>query len=475
MHAPALLPRARSFDFAQDHPEPVEGVSFVEGHRSTRYHEGFMPVAHDALIQPTTSVRGALRVPGDKSISHRYALLAAIAEGSSTIANYAPGADCASTLACMAALGAAISRRSAPGAASTIAIDGRGARGLQAPPTALDCGNSGSTMRMLSGILAAQPFESVLFGDGSLSRRPMRRVMAPLAQMGAHLSAGPGERPPLTIRGGSLHGIRFTPEVPSAQVKSAVLLAGIHARGATTVVESSSTRDHTERAIAAFGGHVDVTDLQVTVTGGQRLIGQTLRVPGDLSSAAFPLIAAAAMPGSEVRIEHVGLNPSRAGLLALLRRLGADVDVAMTEEWHGEPVGHVVVRAGDPTSVAILPSEVPGLIDELPVLAAWATFGGEISVTGAGELRVKESDRITSLVEGLRALGADADELPDGFHVRGGRRLTGGTANARHDHRLAMAFAVAALGATGPSVIEGADVVQVSYPGFFEDLERLRT
>jgi 3-phosphoshikimate 1-carboxyvinyltransferase len=330
-------------------------------------------------------------------------------------------------------------------------------------------------MRMLSGVLAAQPFDSVLEGDASLSRRPMRRIMAPLAQMGARLSATAGDRPPLTVHGASLQGIRFATEVPSAQVKSAVLLAGIQANGRTTVVESASTRDHTERAIVAFGGRVEIAGLEVSVSGGQRLHGQTLRVPGDLSSAAFLLIAAAAMPGSEVRIDEVGLNPTRAGLLPLLRRLGATVDIVTTDEWHGEPVGHVIVRAGDPVSVQIHPSEVPGLIDELPVLAAWATFGGELSVTGAGELRVKESDRITSLVEGLRALGADADELPDGFHVRGGARLTGGSANARHDHRLAMAFAVAALGASGPSVIEGADAVQVSYPSFFQDLERLRT
>lgn len=436
-----------------------------------------MRAAHDVLIQPTTAVRGTLRVPGDKSISHRYALLAAVAAGRSTIANYAPGADCASTLACVSSLGALVRsapRQTADGQGPTVSIDGAGVAGLHAPAHPLDCGNSGSTMRMLSGVLAAHHFQSVLIGDHSLSKRPMRRVMAPLAQMGATLLAGPDDRPPLTIWGGALHGIRFTTEVPSAQVKSAVLFAGLRANGATTVVEASSTRDHTERAIVAFGGEVRMEGLEVSVSGGQHLEGRALRVPGDISSAAFPLIAAAAIPGSEVRIDEVGLNPSRTGLVAMLRRLGAAVDVAVTDERQGEPVGHIIVRAGDPVSVEILPSEVPGLIDELPVLAAWATFGGELSVTGASELRVKESDRITALVEGLRALGADADELADGFHVRGGTRLTGGTANARHDHRLAMAFAIAALGATGPSVIEGADVVDVSYPGFFDDLERLR-
>lgn len=433
-----------------------------------------MRMALDVLIQPTRAVRGTLRVPGDKSISHRYGLFAAIAEGPSQIANYAPGADCASTLSCVAALGAAVSTGPAPDGEPPL-VHVRGAGGLRPAAGPLDCGNSGSTMRMLSGILAAQPFSSVLVGDASLSRRPMRRIMAPLTEMGARFSASEGDRPPFTVQGGPLRAIRFATEVPSAQVKSAVLLAGIHADGRTTVVESAATRDHTERAIVAFGGRVDVSGLEVSVDGGQRLSGQRLRVPGDLSSAAFLLIAAAAMPGSEVRIDDVGLNPTRAGLLPLLRRLGAMVEVVPTDEWHGEPVGHVIVRAGDPACVVIAPDEVPGLIDELPALAAWATFGGELSVTGAGELRVKESDRITALVDGLRALGAEADELSDGFHVRGGTRLTGGSAHARHDHRLAMAFAVAALGASGPSVIEGADVVQVSYPGFFQDLERLRT
>lgn len=435
-----------------------------------------MRMAHDVLIQPTRAVRGTLRVPGDKSISHRYGLLAALADGASTIANYAPGADCASTLSCVAALGASVTRSPDPSDEEPlVVVHGVSASGFRQPAAPLDCGNSGSTMRMLTGVLAAQPVACTLEGDASLSRRPMRRIMAPLTRMGAELHASEGDRPPLRVRGAALRGILFATEVPSAQVKSAVLLAGMQATGRTTVVESAATRDHTERAIVAFGGRVDVSGLTVSVDGGQRLSGQTLRVPGDLSSAAFPLIAAAAMSGSEVRIDDVGLNPTRSGLLPLLRRLGASVDVTVTDEWHGEPVGSVVVRAGGPVCVEIHPSEVPGLIDELPVLAAWATFGGELSVTGASELRVKESDRISSLVDGLRALGADADEWPDGFHIRGGARLTGGSADAKHDHRLAMAFAVAALGASGPSVIEGADVVQVSYPGFFHDLERLRT
>ncbi len=434
-----------------------------------------MRVADRITVSPTHAVTGTLRVPGDKSISHRYALLAAIAEGPSSIANYAPGADCASTLACLAALGAIVSRTPAPheGDPPVVTIQGRGLHGLQAPPGPLDCGNSGSTMRMLGGVIAAHPFASTLIGDASLSRRPMRRIIGPLTQMGATVTAGPGDRPPVVIQGGPLIGINFTPDTPSAQVKSAVLLAGLQARGDTRVVEPASTRDHTERALAAFGATVMIDGRAITLRGGQPLTGRGLRVPGDLSSAAFLAVAASALTGSDVTITDVGLNPSRAGLLDLLRRFGAEVEATIEQQWNGEPVGRLRVRHGVMRDLVITPGEVPEVIDELPVLATLGTFGGSVTVSGAGELRVKESDRIAELVAGLRAMGADADERPDGFQVRAGTRLRGGTVHANHDHRLAMAFAVAALGAAGPTVIEGADAVAVSYPGFFEDLERL--
>ena len=451
-----------------------------------------MRVADRVAVSPALRVAGALRVPGDKSISHRFALLAAIADGRSTIANYAPGADCASTLACVAALGAIVSRRPARDEAEPplVTIEGRGLGGLRAATGPLDCGNSGSTMRMLSGVLAAHPFLSTLMGDASLSRRPMRRVIGPLAQMGAEVTAGPGDRPPLAIRGGHLQGIHFTPETPSAQVKSAVLLAGVQASGETVVTEPAATRDHTERALQTFGAVVAIdpstrssqaapdsnslrAGWRIRVKGGQRLTGCEMRVPGDISSAAFLAVAAAALPGSDVTITHVGLNPSRAALLDVLKRFGADVDITIDEEWNGEPVGRVRIRHGVTRDLVIAPDEVPEVIDELPVLATLGTFGGSVTVSGAGELRVKESDRIAELVAGLRAMGADADERPDGFQVRRGARLTGGTVHARHDHRLAMAFAIAALGATGPTQIEGADAVAVSYPSFFEDLGRL--
>jgi 3-phosphoshikimate 1-carboxyvinyltransferase len=422
------------------------------------------------VIAPAATVRGRLQVPGDKSISHRYAILAALADGTTTISNYAPGADCQSTLACLAALGVSV-ERSTPG---LVTVAGRGLGGLIAPTTPLDCGNSGTTMRLLSGVLAAHPFRATLCGDASLSRRPMRRVMAPLTEMGARFDAATGDRPPFDVHGGQLHAVDFQPDVPSAQVKSAVLLAGLHVAGTTSVIEPAATRDHTERALEAFGAPPTLDGRRVSVTGGRRLRGRDLRVPGDISSAAFPAVAAAALAGSDVTIDGVGLNPSRAAILDLLRRFGADVDAQVTDRGAGEPVGHIRVRHGRLEPVEIEPAEVPELIDELPVLAALATFGGGLKVSGAGELRVKESDRISALVGGLRAMGADAHERPDGFTIRGTRRLAGGAVDAHGDHRLAMAFAIAALGATGPTTIAGAEVVAVSYPGFFGDLDSLR-
>lgn len=442
-----------------------------------------MRVADRVTVSPALTVSGGLRVPGDKSISHRYALLAAIADGRSTIAHYAPGADCASTLACISALGAIVSRTPAnrDHEPPLVTIEGRGVRGLRAPSADLDCGNSGSTMRMLAGVVAAHPFLSTLIGDASLSRRPMRRIIGPLSDMGAVITAAPGDRPPVGIQGAALAGIHFTPDTPSAQVKSAVLLAGLQATGETSVLEPASTRDHTERALAAFGAAITVGSPSTSLTpgrrivlqGGQRLAGCALTVPGDISSAAFMAVAAAAMPGSDVSISHVGLNPSRSALLQLLKRFGAEIDVTIEDEWNGEPVGRLRIRHGRMTDLVITPDEVPEVIDELPVLATLGTFGGSVTVSGAGELRVKESDRIAELVAGLRAMGADADERTDGFQVRAGTRLTGGTVHAKHDHRLAMAFAIAALGASGPTHIDGADAVAVSYPGFFEDLDRL--
>jgi 3-phosphoshikimate 1-carboxyvinyltransferase len=433
-----------------------------------------MTVARATEVRPARALRGALEVPSDKSISHRYALLSALASGVTTIDRYSTGADCLSTLACLEGLGIAITRQETPDGLR-VRVNGGGGR-FDAPSGDVDCGNSGTTMRLLAGILAGAPFTARLVGDQSLSGRPMRRVIAPLTAMGAQIASAEGGRPPLVVTGGPLRGITHTPEVPSAQIKSAVLLAGLRASGSTTIVETEPTRDHTERALAAFGAPVDQSVAgRLTVQGGTPLTGgMALRVPGDPSACAFLGVAATGLPGSAVEIRNVGLNPTRTALFDVLRRAGAEVQVTADAEWHGEPVGTVRITAGTLGEVVITPAEVPLLIDELPALAALATFGGACTVRGAAELRVKESDRISALIGGLRALGADADEFPDGFAVRGSRRLTGGTVDAHHDHRLAMAFAVAALGATGTTAILGAEVAAVSFPRFFATLDGLR-
>jgi len=435
-------------------------------------YSGGMPLLAATTVRPARRVCGRVQPPGDKSISHRYALLAALADGPSTFGRFAPGADCASTLRCLAALGVQVTDARAQDGTRTVCVVGRGRGGFRSPAGPLDAGNSGTTMRLLAGLLAAHPLIVTLTGDESLRRRPMRRVIEPLTLMGARIESHDG-RAPLTIHGGALRAIDYAPAVPSAQVKTAVLLAGLLAEGRTSVTEPAPTRDHTERALPAFGVAIEQAGHTVALQGGQRLHPAALDVPGDLSSAAFWMVAAAALPGSDVEIEDVGLNPSRTAFLPVLERFGARVDHQIQRTAGREPVGWVRVRGDRLRPVTIAPDEVPALIDELPALAALAACGGELEVHGAAELRVKESDRIAALTAGLRALGAETVEYPDGFQVRGGA-LRGGTADAAGDHRLAMAFAVAALAASGPSVIAGADAVAVSYPGFFETLDRLR-
>jgi 3-phosphoshikimate 1-carboxyvinyltransferase len=429
-----------------------------------------------AELMPARRVKGRVRLAGDKSISHRYAMLAAIADGRSTIERYSSGADCLTTLKCLRQLGVELEVTHADDETRTVHVTGRGLRGLQRPDAhtnaALDAENSGTTIRLLSGVLAAQLFSTTITGDASLRKRPMSRVTEPLEKMGAVITSANGF-PPLTIRGSTLHGISYHTPVPSAQIKSAILLAGLHAEGTTTVSETVQSRNHTELAFRAFGAQVTVEGTSVSVKGGQRLTGGRFVVPGDISSAAFWLAAAAGLPDSEVEIENVGLNPTRTALLDVLRRAGANVETSIEREAGGEPSGRVRVRYGTPRPLTLTADEVPQLIDEIPALAAWAVNGGELHVTGASELRVKESDRITALVRGFRALGADVEEFSDGFHVRGTRQLAGGQADAVGDHRLAMAFAIAALGARGPSTIFGFDSVGISYPEFFATLGRL--
>jgi len=432
------------------------------------------PITGFAAVPRVSRVTGRLRVPGDKSISHRYAMLAAIADGESRLTGYAPGADCAATLACMEALGARVTRHDG---ADTIVIAGLGRRGLRAPAGPLDAANSGTSMRLLSGLLAAHPFTSVIGGDASLSRRPMRRVIDPLTRMGATIESHDG-RPPLTIRGAGLRAITYAPEVPSAQVKSAVLLAGLHADGRTAVKEPTPTRDHTERALEAFGGHAFRDGDLVGVDGGQRLRAITAAVPGDISSALFWLALAGGTPDSDLVIEGVGLNPSRTAVFDVLRRAGVRLDFPDLPPGgrgdRGEPSGSIRVRHGSPASFEITPPEVPLMIDEIPGLAAMAAMqaGVTMTVRGARELRVKESDRITMLARGFAGLGIRVDEYEDGFTIHGGPPA-GGEADAAGDHRLAMAFAIAGSRARGPVHIAGADAVAVSYPGFFDELERI--
>ena len=411
---------------------------------------------------------GRVTVPGDKSISHRYALLAALARGRSRIQGLAPGQDVRSTLFCLEPLGARISfarGHETDGVAGPDTLEIEGFGGFSAPDRVLDAGNSGTTMRLLAGALAGHAFRATIAGDASLSARPMERVAAPLRLMGATVETLAGHAP-LTIQGGALHAIDYLSPVASAQVKSAVLLAGLFAGGRTSVTEPAPTRDHTERALRAFGATVESRPGFAALEGGQHLQPASLAVPGDPSSAAAWAAAAASVPGSSIVIDGVGLNPGRLGFVSALSRAGAGVTVDGRADGEGEPVGSIRVEYGDPAFLEILPVEVPSLIDELPVLAAMAARRAGMRVTGAAELRVKESDRIAQVVAGLRAFGAEAEELPDGFEI-GPSRLGAADVDAHLDHRLAMAFAIAGLGAPRTR-IAGASIVDVSYPGFLE-------
>lgn len=420
------------------------------------------------IIRPAKNVLGALRLPGDKSISHRYAMLSALAEGTTRLANYSTGADCATTLECLRQLGCVV--RNGQGEGGTLEIEGR-ERWAQ-PAASLDCGNSGSTMRMISGFLAGHDFACDLHGDSSLSRRPMGRVTTPLRMMGAEISASAGERPPLHIRGGRLTAIEYQSPVASAQVKSAVLFAGLLAGGETSVEEPYRTRDHSEQALRAFGVELTRRRNRVTLRGGQKLHAIDAVVPGDISSAAFFLCAAALFPESNLVIENLLLNPTRAALLDVLKILGARISVINLEEHHGELVGTVKIEYGALKGTTISGGQSVALIDELPVLAAIAPYTRDgIEIQDAKELRVKESDRIALVAKNLRAMGADCEEREDGLKVPGGQKLHGAEIDSGHDHRIAMAFAVTALHATGETKIHGAEVAGVSFPGFFEMLE----
>ncbi len=422
----------------------------------------------DLTVVPAGALRGEVRVGGDKSISHRAALLGALAAGETTIANFLPSADCLSTLSCLRALGVEVHREG-----TTVTVAGCGGR-LRPPSQTLDAGNSGTTMRLLAGLLAGQPFTAEVTGDESLRRRPMDRVAEPLRRMGAQVEVlGDGRYPPLRITGGPLRAITYRLPVPSAQVKSAVLLAGLFARGETTVVEPVPTRDHTERLLSWLGVPVRRRGDRVTVRP-RRPRADRVEVPGDISSAAFLLAAAAARPGSDVVAPAVGVNPTRTGVLEALRAMGAEVEVRNRRDVCGEPVADVVVRGRRLRGVRLAGEAIPAVIDELPVLCVIAAVAeGVTEIADAAELRVKESDRIAVMAAGLRRLGADVEERPDGLRIRGGR-LGGGRVDCAGDHRVAMAFAVAGLLADAPVTVAGAEAVAVSFPDFPAALEAVR-
>src|ERR1700690_2738939 len=428
-----------------------------------------MSAATTAIFHSARAVHGMVRIPGDKSISHRYAMLAALVRGTSRFHNFSAARDCASTLDCVSQLGAQL-KRAADGA---IEVTGLGSA-LHAPSAPFDCGNSGSTMRMLSGILAGQHFSSELFGDESLSRRPMARIIKPLSEMGARISSRDAGRPPLTIQGGRLKAIHYKPEVARAQVKSCVLFAGLFADGETVVEEPIRTRDHGELALQAFGAEVERHGNVTRIRGGQQLTAIEANVPGDLSSAAFFLCAAALFPGSQLSLPGILMNPTRARLLEILIQMGLKITVGQIEQQHGELVGSIEARSAEWKGGIIASADTAALIDEIPVLAAVAPYSENgIEVRDGKELRVKESDRIAAVATNLRKMGAKVDERPDGLRIPGRQKLHGAEVDSFGDHRIAMAFAIAALRADGETLIHGADAAGVSYPTFFDDLRSI--
>lgn len=426
------------------------------------------------LIRPATTIRGSVTVPGDKSISHRAAIIAAMAEGESRIENFSTGEDCASTIRCLRQLGVEIEQDG-----KMVVVRSVGKAGLRKPDGPLDCGNSGTTMRLLAGVLAGQNFESVLTGDGSLRRRPMNRIIEPLRLMGAEVDSEEGKAP-LTIRGRNpLKATQYEMPIASAQVKSCVLFAGLNADGKTTVIEPVQTRDHTERMLRGFGGDVSVTESAegriISILGKMHLAARGMIIPSDISSAAFFIVAAACREGSTLELPNVGTNPTRAAIIEVLREVGAEIELSEVSESCGEPVARLKVAGrGRPKceeAVKITGKRIANLIDEIPILAVFGTQIEEgIEIRDATELRVKESDRIAAIVENLRRMAADVEEFDDGFRVRRSQ-LIGAEVDSFGDHRIAMAFAVAGLFAEGDTIIKNPECADISFPGFYELLE----
>ncbi|SHF03695.1 3-phosphoshikimate 1-carboxyvinyltransferase [Desulforamulus putei] len=422
-------------------------------------------------INPVKKLRGTLSVPGDKSISHRAVMLGALARGITEVDHFLMGEDCLATVACFKAMGVPIEGP----VAGRLRVHGVGLQGLREPADVLDAGNSGTTTRLLMGILAGQPFCSVITGDQSLRGRPMARVTGPLAEMGAvFLGRDHNNLLPMAVRGGRLKPIHYQSPVASAQIKSAILLAGLYAEGETSVTEPTRSRDHTERMLQAFGADIRVSGNTVTLKGFPELKGLKITVPGDISSAAFLMVAAAILPGSEVTLQGVGMNPTRDGLLDVLKQMGAGVEIINERQQGGEPVADIKISGGKLQSTKIAGPLIPRLIDEIPVLAVAAAYAeGTTEIRDAAELKVKESNRIATVARELKKFGVDIEELPDGLVIRGGKSLTGTTCQSYGDHRIAMAMAVAGLGAKGQTVIEGAQCIPVSFPGFNDALKLL--
>jgi len=422
-------------------------------------------------VSPARAVRGIVRVPGDKSISHRAALFNALGDGQASITNFSPGADCASTLNCLRDLGVDIERNG-----DRVSVRGSCLRGLREPSDVLDCGNSGTSMRLLSGALAGSGVFAVLSGDGSLRRRPMARVVEPLRQAGARIDGREGGRlPPLVIFPvARLRGIEHRPRVASAQVKSALLLAALFADADTTVVEPAPTRDHTERLLRAMGAELEISELAITLRPVERLRCVDVEVPGDFSSAAFWLTLGVLHPAAEIRIQNVGLNPTRTGFLTILQRMGANVELRSERDVAGEPVADLVAWSSKLRATTVGADLVPLAIDEIPLVALLGLFAdGETVVSGAGELRAKESDRLAVVAEGLSALGGQVEATADGWRITPSH-LEGGRVDSANDHRMAMLFALAGVLGKGAE-IAGAESVSISYPSFWADLERLTT
>lgn len=416
------------------------------------------------------SLKGEIQVPGDKSISHRAVMLGSLAKGTTRITGFLQGADCLSTISCFEKMGVSIENTG-----DTVLVHGRGMRGLEKPEGVLDCGNSGTTMRLISGILSAQDFDVTLTGDASIQKRPMKRIMDPLSRMGASIKSLPGNGcAPLYIQGRPLTGIHYASPVASAQVKSSVLLAGLYADGETAVTEPSLSRDHTERMLGLFGADIASEGTTARITPAKELFAADIQVPGDISSAAYFIAAGLIVPGSQILIKNVGINPTRAGILEVCRKMGGDIRMLNRNEGRGEPTADLLVTHSILKGTVIEGDIIPTLIDELPVIAAMACFAeGETIIRDASELKVKESNRIAVMAQNLTAMGAQVQETDDGLRILGGRPLHGAVIDSHDDHRIAMTFAVAALCSQGETKIQGRECVNISYPAFYKDLGSL--